>query len=338
MNSDERFMLRCIQLALLGKGRAEPNPLVGAVIVHNGLVIGEGYHERYGENHAEVNAVNSVEDKSLLAESTIYVSLEPCAHFGKTPPCTDLLIKQHFKRVVIGSSDPNPEVSGKGIKRLRQAGIEVETGILKKNCDFINRKFLTFHEKHRPFVLLKWAESANGLLDDQGKRASISAPELQSLVHQWRSEYDAIMVGRKTVENDDPELNVRKVNGKNPVRVVLDPKDQLGTGYKVFDGSIPTIVLTEKRSEEKENLRYISLNQFEPFAILGMLYELNIQSVMIEGGAFTLNEFVKANLWDEARVIRGIVHFEGGTPAPKIEKAPAQREVLFNNSIETYLN
>lgn len=338
VSSDEQYMSRCIELALLGKGRVEPNPLVGAVVVLDDIIIGEGYHEKYGEAHAEVNAINSVEDQSVLKNATIYVSLEPCAHHGKTPPCADLIVKHSFKRVVIGSEDPNPAVNGKGIARLIDAGIEVETGILKDECDFVNRKFITYFREKRPYVLLKWAESPEGYIDCIGQRTWISSPEIQPLVHQWRSEYQSIMVGRKTVINDNPELSVRLVKGMNPIRIVIDPKAQIQGPYKILDRSIPTIVLNTAKDEESDNLKYIKLDNLSPESILHELYDRGVQSVMIEGGAFTIDQFINAGLWDEAKVIAGNVKIDSGTCAPTINRKPDETEQLFNNRIATYYN
>ena len=326
MISDEQFMQRCIYLATLGKGNVAPNPLVGAVIVYQGKIIGEGYHQKYGEAHAEVNAVNSVEDQSLLSESTIYVSLEPCAHHGKTPPCADLLVKHKFKRVVIGCTDSFDKVSGKGVEKLRNAGIDVEIGVLKKECRELNKHFFTFHEKKRPFVFLKWAQTTNGLIDSTGLNPGgvtwISVPEVRTLVHQWRSEHMAIMVGRKTVENDNPSLTVREVEGKNPIRIVLDPNGKIPASAKVFNDEAKTLIITQRMETDD---------------LLSFLYKKDIQSVLIEGGAQTLQSFIDANLWDEACQIIGQNEFESGTQAPII-KGDFRSETHFGDTLNFYRN
>ena len=262
MTIDEQFMSRCIQLAKLGKGNVAPNPMVGAVIVHEGKIIGEGYHQKYAEAHAEVNAVNSVEDKSLLPFSTIYVSLEPCSHHGKTPPCADLLVAKQFKRVVIGTLDANSQVDGKGIKRLKEAGIAVSIGILEAECQDLNKHFFTAHRKKRPYVLLKWAQSPNGYIDAGGNKSSndsrkitwISTPEFQSLSHQWRNEYQSILIGRKTVESDNPSLTVRAVEGTNPIRIVLDSHLKIQGSYHIFNDEAKTYLFNLKQETNKKGI------------------------------------------------------------------------------------
>ncbi len=333
-------MRRCLQLAALGKGQVAPNPMVGAVIVLNGKIIGEGYHERFGEAHAEVNAVASVEDQSLLNESTIYVSLEPCAHYGKTPPCADLLVSKKFKRVVVGTLDVNAQVFKKGIKRLEDAGIEVTVGVCEKECQELNRPFFTFHAKKRPYVLLKWAQTKNGFLDnasgEKGEVSWISAPETQVLVHQWRSEHQAILVGKNTVLNDNPSLTIRSIKGNNPVRVLLDSHNEIATDAAIKDNQAETIVLNVERSETLNNIRYVKLDTMTPESILAVLYELNIQSILIEGGAQTLQSFIDANLWDEARVITGRNEFLSGTKSPRIEGEKKTQTVIYGDEI-TYI-
>lgn len=323
MSSDERYMNRCLELAQKGIGHVAPNPLVGAVIVHKNQIIGEGYHECYGEAHAEVNAVNSVAEKSLLAESTIYVSLEPCAHFGKTPPCADLIVQHQFKRVVIGSLDSHSKVSGKGIERIKNAGIEVETGILEQECRALNRPFFTFHEQKRPYVVLKWATTPNNLIDKangkEGEVTWISRPETQVFVHQLRNEYQAILIGTNTALADDPSLTVRTVEGTNPIRVLLDRTLRVPDDARIFDNSAPTIVLNGEIEEQKEHVQFLKTDDFSPNAILNTLYEQSIQSVLIEGGAQTLQSFIDDNLWDEAYRITGNNSWEEGTVGPTIQ-------------------
>jgi diaminohydroxyphosphoribosylaminopyrimidine deaminase/5-amino-6-(5-phosphoribosylamino)uracil reductase len=347
MNSDSHFMNRCLELARKGNGHVAPNPLVGAVIVHNGKIIGEGYHEKYGHAHAEVNAVNSVKDQSLFSEATIYVSLEPCAHFGKTPPCADLLVHHNFSRVVIGCTDTFDKVSGKGVEKLKNAGIDVTIGVLEKECRALNKHFFTFHEKKRPFVFLKWAETTNGLIDNQdpvakesnskGEVTWISVPEVKSRVHKWRSEHMSILVGRKTVEADNPSLTVREVAGKNPIRVIIDSQAQLTLDHNVFNNEANTIVINTKKSENLNGVEYIQLDEINPKTLLNTLYEKGIQSVFIEGGATTLQSFIDANLWDETCTIVGQGTFEKGTKAPKITGTFTE-EIFFGDTLKHYKN
>ncbi|MCH2224648.1 MAG: bifunctional diaminohydroxyphosphoribosylaminopyrimidine deaminase/5-amino-6-(5-phosphoribosylamino)uracil reductase RibD, partial [Crocinitomicaceae bacterium] len=310
--------------------------------VHNGKIIGEGYHQKYGEPHAEVNAVNSVSDASLLSESTIYVSLEPCAHFGKTPPCADLLVKHQFKRVVIGCEDTFSQVSGRGIKRLQDAGIQVELGILEKECRLLNRHFFTFHENKRPYVLLKWAETKNGLIDNsegENEQVSwISCPETKALVHQWRSHHAGILVGKNTVMADNPSLTVREVKGSNPIRIVLDGQLSLHDSYSVKNDEASTLILNTKKSEIIGSNEYIKLTELTPKQILSVLFEKGIQSVLIEGGKKTLESFIKDNLWDEARVIQGSTTFDTGTSAPKIHQESDKIESFFSDRIHYFWN
>lgn len=340
MSIDEHYMRRCLQLAALGKGRVAPNPLVGAVIVHDGHVIGEGYHEQFGRAHAEVNAVASVKDPLLLSESTIYVSLEPCAHYGKTPPCADLLVAKRFKRVVVGTLDVNAQVYKKGIKRLEDAGIEVTVGVCEQECRELNRPFFTFHAEKRPYVLLKWAQTKNGLMDnaagERGEVSWISAPETQVLVHQWRSEFASILVGKNTVLNDNPSLTVRAVEGNNPVRVLLDSHNEIGDDAAIKNAEAETIVLNVERNERVNTVDYVKLDELSPAAILAELYERSIQSVLIEGGAQTLQSFIDAGLWDEARVITGKTVFESGTAAPRIDGEKKTQKTFYGDEI-TYI-
>jgi diaminohydroxyphosphoribosylaminopyrimidine deaminase/5-amino-6-(5-phosphoribosylamino)uracil reductase len=337
MTFDEQMMHRCLQLAELGKGNVAPNPVVGAVIVHEGKIIGEGYHEVFGGPHAEVNAVNCVENQELFKESTIYVTLEPCSHFGKTPPCADLIVSKNFKRAVIGTLDAHAKVYKKGVKRLEDHGIEVTVGVCEKECLELNRPFFAFHEKKRPFVLLKWAQTHNGLLDNsegkQGEVSWISAPETQVKVHSWRVEFQSILVGKNTVINDNPSLTVRAVSGTNPIRIVLDSNNEIPSSAKVKDGAVETIVFNTQKNGEENGINYIQLDKLTPQLILESLHERHIQSVLIEGGRSVLQSFIDANLWDEARIITGNSTFTSGTAAPTINGQKIKEERFFGDHI-----
>lgn len=314
MSIHERYIKRCITLGLNGLGTTRPNPMVGAVIVHENNIIGEGYTSPYGGPHAEVNAINSVTEKSKLKESTLYVTLEPCSHHGKTPPCSDFIIKHQIPKVVIGCVDPNPEVSGKGLKKLTEAGCQVVTGILEGECREHHKRFLTFQEKKRPYIILKWAETEDGFIAPEQKDINrpiwITNAHSQQLVHQWRSEEQAILVGTETVIQDNPRLDVRHWNGLNPTRIVLDLKNRLDESYSVFDNIAETIRLTVN-----------NINSGEPLAseICNFLYRSNINSIIVEGGQRTLQTFINEGLWDEARIFVGNKKFERGVSAPKIE-------------------
>lgn len=307
VDNDEFYMRRALQLAERGIESAFPNPVVGAVIVYDGKIIGEGYHRCCGEGHAEVNAVDSVEHKELLEKSTIYVTLEPCSHYGKTPPCAKLIIDNRLKRVVVGTLDPFEKVRGRGVKMICDAGIEVEVGVLEKECREINRKFFTAHINRRPYVLLKWAQSKDRLMAADGNQSvAISTPETQMLVHRERAEYGAILVGSGTVKSDNPALTVRKWSGRNPVRVVVSPGNSIPAESALLNDGGKTLVFTEKLPVEssRENVEYIQLNNNEPVVnqLLSELYRRNIISLMVEGGAQTLSHFIESGLWDEARV------------------------------------
>jgi len=318
-------MQRCIQLARNGRGTVSPNPMVGAVIVHKGRIIGEGWHQRAGFPHAEVNAINSVENQEFLQESCIYVSLEPCAHFGKTPPCSDLIIEKGIPKVVIGCRDPFAEVNGKGVEKLKAAGIEVIENVLQKQCEDLNKRFFTFHAYRRPYIILKWAQTADGFFDkhrspDQKGINWITRPETKTLVHQWRTEEDAILVGANTVVNDNPSLTAREVAGKNPVRLVIAPTTTLPANAAIDDGAAETYVFSRVK-QLLNKARWLECGKNPLQEILDFCYQNNLQSLIVEGGATLLRSFIEADLWDEARILSGNAFFEKGLKAPSLPKA-----------------
>ncbi|MFM7661105.1 MAG: bifunctional diaminohydroxyphosphoribosylaminopyrimidine deaminase/5-amino-6-(5-phosphoribosylamino)uracil reductase RibD [Bacteroidota bacterium] len=328
MLNHETYMRRCIYLARLGGSYVFPNPLVGCVIVKNNKIIGEGYHKLIGEAHAEVNAVESVEDKSEIANATVYVSLEPCSHFGKTPPCTDLLIDLKVKEVVIGCVDINPKVAGKGIEKLQRSGINVVIGILEEECKQLNKRFFTFHEKQRPYVILKWAQTIDGFLDRVRQNEEhgvnwISAPETKALVHKWRAEEHAILVGRNTILYDNPSLTVRDFHGKNPIRIIVDSQLQLKNDMNVFSKDAPTIIFNRIKNHRNNNVEWVKISETSTSNILFELHQRGIQSIFVEGGSRTLQYFIVDNVWDEARIIVGKQQFNNGIKAPVINKIPA---------------
>ncbi len=320
-------MQRCLQLAQWGVGALAPNPMVGSVLVHNDRIIGEGYHEQHGQAHAEVNCINSVQeaDKHLINQSTIYVSLEPCAHFGKTPPCADLIIQHEIPDVVVGCRDPFKEVDGKGIEKLQQAGIDVTIGILEAECKEINKRFFTFHTKQRPYIILKWAETANHFIgNNTAMRLMISSETTNRLVHKWRSEEAGILVGTNTAISDNPSLSNRLWTGKQPVRLVIDKELQLPNTLKVFDKSLPTILFNHLKNKEEENLQFYQLNSRKELLpqIMDACFEQHIQSILVEGGSKTLQAFIDDSLWDEARVITNTtLTIADGIPSPTLKNA-----------------
>ena len=322
MTKDEKYIARCIQLAKNGLCNAAPNPMVGAVIVHNDTIIGEGYHIRCGEAHAEVNAVRSVKVKSLLKESTIYVSLEPCSHHGKTPPCADLIINKGIPRVVVGCQDPFSLVAGRGIAKLREAGIEVKVGVLEEECRQLIRRFVTFNTLRRPFITLKWAESADGFIDlhrTEGHPYIFSSPLSSMLVHKRRAEHSAILVGRRTALLDNPSLTTRNWYGKNPVRMVIDKDLALPKHLALFDGSVRTLVFTQREdTSNRPNVEHIRLDfkiDILP-QIMEVLYKEKLQSLMVEGGSILLQSFIDAGCWDEAYIEQSDAHLKDGVKAP----------------------
>ena len=345
MKTHEYYIRRCIQLAKNGLGTTYPNPMVGSVIVYKDKIIGEGWHKKSGENHAEVNAINSVKDKSLLRLSTIYVSLEPCNHFGKTPPCCDLIIKNNIPNVVVGSIDSFAKVSGNGIKRLIEAGKTVTVGILEEECKDLNKRFFSFHEKKRPYIILKWAETQDGFIAPKYKEKQepiwITNSFSRQLVHKWRSEEQAILVGTKTVLDDNPKLDVRDWKGENPIRIVLDRTGKISKKYYVKDQTIKTIIITEQQNlPEFDNLHYENciFDNRLAIAMAAILHKNNIQSVIIEGGSQTIQSFIDADLWDEARIFKSTKSFGNGVVSPKINsKFSIQKQtVLEDEFIKIY--
>ncbi|WP_337422044.1 bifunctional diaminohydroxyphosphoribosylaminopyrimidine deaminase/5-amino-6-(5-phosphoribosylamino)uracil reductase RibD [Phocaeicola sp.] len=323
MTKDEKYIRRCIQLARNGMCNAAPNPMVGAVIVHNDRIIGEGYHARCGEGHAEVNAIRSVKDESLLQESTIYVSLEPCSHYGKTPPCADLIIRKGIPRVVVGCVDPFSLVSGRGIQKLKDAGIDVKVGVLEAECRQLIKRFVTFNTQQRPYITLKWAESADGFIDinrEEGQPVVLSTPITSMYVHKQRAEHHAILVGRRTALLDNPSLTTRNWYGKNPVRLVIDKELTLPTSLKLFDGSAPTWIFTAQDKASTSQVIYFKLDFSRSILpqILQKLYENKLQALLVEGGSRLLQSFIDEGLWDEIYTEHSAKVLENGVKEPVI--------------------
>ena len=345
-NDDIKFMRRCLDLAMKGEGLTCPNPMVGAVIVCRGKIIGEGYHLKAGEPHAEVIAINSVPDKSLLKESTIYVSLEPCSHFGKTPPCADLIISHSIPRVVVGTIDSSDKVSGEGIARLRNAGCEVTSGVLAEECRRLNRRFFTFHEKKRPYVTLKWAQSADGYLDihrSENHRIEptwITGKPERALVHKWRAEEESILVGAGTVRADDPKLNVRDWKGRDPLKLVLSGSGAIDKGSALLRSGAGTVIFSYRHHQESGGPEIIKLDDNIPACrqVVNYLYHSGIQSVFIEGGAQVLGHFISNGLWDEARIFTGGKYFERGIPAPVFSGELFSKTIFSGSIMEVYQN
>ncbi len=331
------FMQRALDLAERGKGSVRPNPLVGCVLVHEGKIIGEGYHEQYGGPHAEVNAITSVTNSRLLAKATAYVSLEPCSHYGKTPPCANLLIEKGIKSVVVATVDTNPLVAGKGVKLLQEAGISVQVGLLEQEARWQNRRFFCQQEKRRPYLILKWAQTQDGFIARENFDSKwISCTQSRQLVHQWRAEEQAILVGKNTALHDNPRLNVRDWTGSDPIRVVLDSKLELPADLHLFDQQIPTLCYTTLKSEKLPNLEWVKLPQLSLEALLADLHARQIQSVLIEGGSQTINQFLAAGLWDEARVFTAPIEFERGIVAPTLTQTPAESHAIGEDQLDIY--
>ena len=337
-------MARCLELARKGAGFVSPNPMVGCVIVYQNRIIGEGYHQKYGENHAEVNAINMVKNKRELEGATLYVNLEPCCHFGKTPPCCQLIVKVGISSVVIGSKDNSKKVNGLGIKYLQENNVKVKVGLLKKECLELNKRFFTYHQKNRPYIILKWAETKDGFMDifRKGKKKEInwiSSENSKTLVHQWRAHEDAILVGRTTVENDNPKLTVRQVKGINPVRVILDPNLKLSSDYNIFDNSSKTIIANLIVEEKKDNVFYLKCKEKDMILnLLNYLYQMEISSIIIEGGFKTITSFINNNYWDEARVIVGNKLFKNGLKSPLLNKKWISKDEIGQDTLLKYLN
>ncbi len=340
-------MKRCLELAVLGAGKTSPNPMVGAVIVQNGEIIGEGYTSPYGGAHAEVNAVRSVVDqvgeakaRELFSESTIYVSLEPCAHFGKTPPCADMIVDMGFKEAVIACLDPFAKVNGLGLKKLQDAGIRTEVGVMEDDAKWVNRRFFTKLKEFRPYVILKWAETADGYFAPVSGQRWISNQASKQLVHKWRSEEDAILVGKRTAELDNPSLTVREWQGRNPKRILIDKNLELAESLSIFYDAAETIIFNAKKTDWQGNRKYIELENFDlylPQQILYQLYLMDVQSIIVEGGRKTLDLFIQAGLWDEARVFVGAESWAEGIEAPKLIGDLKEEIQVGSDQLKIYL-
>ncbi|MFI5149579.1 MAG: bifunctional diaminohydroxyphosphoribosylaminopyrimidine deaminase/5-amino-6-(5-phosphoribosylamino)uracil reductase RibD [Bacteroidia bacterium] len=348
MSSDEQYMHRCLELAVQGLGSVAPNPMVGSVIVYQGKIIGEGWHKQFGLEHAEVNAIDAVEDKELLKDACLYVNLEPCSHFGKTPPCADLILRMGIPEVVVGTVDTFAQVCRQGIEKLKKAGVTVRTGVLEPGCRELNRRFFTFHEKKRPYIILKWAQTADGYMDHirafgNGDQAlQISSGPSQELLHQWRSEETAILVGTNTALLDNPRLTVRGRDGKNPLRIVLDPMNRIPASFHIKDGTTPTLILTSQPMGSSHNLNYETLSfQSETESLrelCTLLHERGIQSMIVEGGSRLLQSFFLAGLWDETRVFIASTLLNKGLRAPLFPDAPYTTYKSGEDELRIYRN
>ena len=342
---DKIYMRRCFELARKGLGMTKANPLVGAIIVHEDRIIGEGYHHEFGGPHAEVNAIRSVKDTSLLPESTLYCNLEPCSHHGKTPPCSILIQQKGFKRVVISNSDPFPSVNGKGIKYLEDAGIEVELGCLEEEGRHLNRRFLHYINYRRPYVILKWAQTADGFIDlerepgDQEGPRWISDEVSRTLVRKWRSEESAIMVGTSTILSDNPSLTVRRWSGENPVRITFDRTGRLSDSAQIFDGKTETILFTGAQRNYAGRIQLVHADpSYEMVDVMEELFDRQIVSVFVEGGAKLHKTFLESGLWDEARVFTGKMLFSQGVKAPEINEEVDETIKMGETKLEVYRN
>jgi diaminohydroxyphosphoribosylaminopyrimidine deaminase/5-amino-6-(5-phosphoribosylamino)uracil reductase len=333
VDTNEKYISRCLELAQCGLPSTMPNPSVGAVIVVDNNIIGEGYTSAYGGSHAEVNAINAVKDKSILTKATLFVSLEPCSHFGKTPPCADLIIKHQIPNVVVGIVDPYAKVAGAGIKKLIDAGINVTVGVLEKECLEMNKRFFTFHQKQRPYIILKWAETQDGFIApevrQEHKPVWISNEFSRQLVHKWRSEEQAILVGTKTVIDDNPRLDTRDWFGKNPLKIIIDKNNRISKENHIFDNQSENLILSDE-----------TIDFSSPIAsqIATYLYKKNIQSVIIEGGKQTLQTFIDENVWDEARVFKSSILFKNGIKAPELKLKNYKKTNIFCDELLIYRN
>lgn len=346
MNDQEKYMYRCLELARNGMGSVSPNPMVGCVIVKDNKIIGEGYHKEYGGPHAEVNAINSVSNKNDLKQSTLYVNLEPCSHHGKTPPCSDMILSLGIPEIVIGQKDPHHLVEGNGIKLMQAAGCKVITGILEKESRELNRRFNIFHEKKRPYIILKWAQTLDGYIDVD--RTAIKNPisywisnyQLKRLVHKWRTEESAIMIGALTAVNDNPRLNAREWPGRNPTRIIIDENMDMTDDLNVLDGSVMTIVFSSKPKQSRQNLEYIMIDFNNDYMsrIMDILYEKNIMSVIVEGGKRLLESYLDVGLWDEARLIIGNKVFHRGLKGPDIPTTSYVAETIDKDKLLIFRN
>jgi diaminohydroxyphosphoribosylaminopyrimidine deaminase / 5-amino-6-(5-phosphoribosylamino)uracil reductase len=341
-----KYMKRCLELAVKAEGLTYPNPMVGALILHNGKIVGEGYHRKAGEGHAEVIAINAVEDKAILKDSTLYVSLEPCSHFGKTPPCADFIVALGIPRVVVGAVDSSDKVSGRGLARLRDAGCEVLSGVLSGECRRVNRRFFTFNEKKRPYITLKWAQTADGYLDIQRSENHRTEPTWitgkpeRALVHKWRSEEEAILIGAGTLRADDPKLNVRDWKGNDPLKLILSSSGNIDKGSSVFKTGAGTVIFTDNRDTGVTGSEIVRLDDVTPacMQIADYLYKRGIQSLFIEGGTRVLDHFISHGLWDEARIFSGEEFYERGVPAPKSDGKLVSKSLFSSSLLEIYLN
>ncbi len=337
---DEMYMSRCIQIATNGLGTTYPNPFVGSVIVHNNKIIGEGFTSEYGGPHAEVNAINSVKNPELLKESTLYVTLEPCSHHGKTPPCADLIIKKEIPRVVIGTLDPFSKVNGQGYLRLLKNGVDVTLNILENECLELNKRFLTFHQKKRPYIILKWAQTEDGYMGRDDIQKWITNQYSKQLVHKWRTEEEAILVGKNTALIDNPQLNSRLWNGKNPLRIAIDKNLAIPRSFHLFDQSQPTVIFNSLENFEEENLILKKIDFSEKIVpqVIDYLYQKNIQSLIIEGGSDTIQYFIETNLWDEARILSSDTIWNEGILAPRIKGTRIGKYRFLNDELNIFEN
>lgn len=334
------YMHRAMELALLGRGKVSPNPMVGCVVAHNDTIVGEGWHKEYGSNHAEVNAINAVVDKSILPECSLYVNLEPCSHYGKTPPCTDFIIKHGIQKVFVANLDNNPLVAGKGVEKLKNAGLIVQTGILATEGKNLNKRFFAFMQHLRPYIILKWAESADGFMgNDNQTPIWLSNTLSKKIVHQWRSEEDAIIVGTNTAQTDNPQLNVRDWTGRNPIRIVIDKNLRLAKNLHLFDGSQTTFCYNLIKEDYLPNIEYIKIKENDFINhLLADLYSKKIQSLIVEGGNILLNSLLEANLFDEIRIFRTPKSLGKGLPAPQPKGTLVYKEQILDNDLLIFRN